>query len=481
MKKSLILVLCVLLLVLVGAAPALAHGRTFVVHPSGGDDTAAIQAAFDDATAAGPGSTVQLTQGRFYMNNILVDGFRGRFTGAGMGRTAIDTLRGLNPGLPGVTLTVDPDDPGTEKSPNYLTGFTWLIGFLRCDVRVSDMSFDVTAFDPSVDGLPDNGGTNLSDVFLIYRDSSAALDRVGITAHEGDVNGLNIEGAFSLMDTSGPVSVTRCHWACNAGPEVGNLEGARLTVGGSPAMGNRFDMYGFGGFFTDISASTVEISHNRISAVQGGGVYISQTSYMASPGMSASRFIIRDNRIVATQGLGPDGTVWGAAGVILEDDPWTEDAPVRLNAVVADNAIVLDNGGRAGGVDGLGARGIRVVGNHISGTGIAGIDTGTDIYAPFTYPTRPGSGWRIVDNDVSRLHPVNAYGGLAAPIWLGTASSHCLVVGGGCKPTRVLDEGADNVLINAIRLPLPMLSALRAAAPSSALGGRKALAPATKL
>jgi hypothetical protein len=485
MKKPLFLLVCVLLLILAGASPALAHGRTFVVHPSGGDDTATIQQAFADAVAAGPGSTVQLTKGHFYMNNIAVLGFRGCFMGAGMGRTVIDTVRGLDPSdpsLPGVTLTVDPEAPWTEDgSPNYLTGFTWLIGFLKSDVRVSDMSFEVTAYNPSIDGLPDNGGTNLSDVFLIYRDSSAAFDRIGIKAHEGDVNDLlNIEGAFSLMDTSGTVSVTRCHWACNSGPEVGYIEGARLTIGGSPAMGNRFDMYGYGGFFTDISDSTVKVSHNRISAVMGGGVYISQTSYMASPGMSASRFIIRDNRIVATQGAGPDGTIWGAAGVILEDDPWTSDAPVpvRLNAVVADNTIVLDNGGRAGGVDGLGARGIRVMDNHISGTGIAGIDAGADIYSYFGYPTGPGDGWRIIGNDVSHLHLFNDYDGPVAPIWLGTASSHCLVVGCGGRPTGVLDQGTDNILFNAIRLRWPAAS--RAAAPLRAAGMTKVPGPAAK-
>jgi hypothetical protein len=158
----------------------------------------------------------------------------------------------------------------------------------------------------------------------------------------------------------------------------------------------------------------------------------------------------------------------GAAGVILEDDPWSEDAPVRLCAVVAGNRIVLDNGGRAGGIDGFGAHDVRVVDNRISGTGIAGIDAGTDIYAAFGYPVAPADGWRIIGNDVGDLRCVNGYGGLAAPIWLGTASSRCLVVG-GCRPTRVLDQGTDNLLINVSRLPLPAPSSARAAAPVKSL------------
>ncbi|MFX1589331.1 MAG: hypothetical protein ACFFC1_14350 [Promethearchaeota archaeon] len=44
----------------------------FIISPSGRDDTANIQAAFDAAIAAGLGSTVQLTSGQFYTNNIFV-------------------------------------------------------------------------------------------------------------------------------------------------------------------------------------------------------------------------------------------------------------------------------------------------------------------------------------------------------------------------------------------------------------------------
>jgi hypothetical protein len=242
-------------------------------------------------------------------------------------------------------------------------------------------------------------------------------------------------------------------------------------------MGNRFDVYGFGGYFTDFSDSRVDISDNRIVAATGAGVYVQQASD-APP--TPARFSICDNCIVANNDIGPDGSVWGAAGVILEDDPWTEDAPVRLHAVVADNRIVLDNGGRAGGVDAFGTHGVCAVRNRISGTGIAGIDTGTDIYAEFGYPAAPSDHWRIIDNDVSDLRCVSDYGGLAAPIWLGTGSSHCLVVG-GCRPTRVLDQGTDNILLHVIRLPLPSLSAARAAAPMNAPSLAKALMPGKEL
>ncbi|MFW9938975.1 MAG: hypothetical protein ACFFD5_15115, partial [Candidatus Thorarchaeota archaeon] len=65
-------------------------------------DTQNIQAAFDDAIAAGPGSTVQLTAGQFYTNAIFVQNFNGKFKGAGKCRTKIDVLRGKFPEGEGV-------------------------------------------------------------------------------------------------------------------------------------------------------------------------------------------------------------------------------------------------------------------------------------------------------------------------------------------------------------------------------------------
>ena len=254
-----------MLLVFVCASPALAH--TFVVHPSGGDDTTNIEKAFKKAVKAGPDSTVQLTKGQFYMNNILVDGFHGCFTGAGMHKTVIDTLRDSTPNLPGVTLTYDPD-----KSGELLEPWTFLIGFLRSDVRVSDMSFDVTAFNPSetypLDWEPWTQ-TNLSDVFVVARDSCSAFDCVSTKAHDGDVNGLNIEGDLVITDTGGVHRVTRCSFEGNNGLELGSLTGARLTVGGCAAMGNRFAHFAGDMYLTSSGDCRVVVSHNRMQSGYG--------------------------------------------------------------------------------------------------------------------------------------------------------------------------------------------------------------------
>ena len=103
------------------AAPALASAKTFYVHPSGGNDTANIQAAFNAAVKAGPGSTVQLSAGHFYTNRILVPNFNGTFKGAGQGKTVIDCLRGLDSSLPGVIVKAE---PGIVAFP-YLVLLRW--------------------------------------------------------------------------------------------------------------------------------------------------------------------------------------------------------------------------------------------------------------------------------------------------------------------------------------------------------------------
>ena len=72
MKRLPLVIVLTVTLACVLVAPALAGPRTFGVTPSGADDTAALQQAFDAAVAAGPGSVVKLTAGEFYTNEILV-------------------------------------------------------------------------------------------------------------------------------------------------------------------------------------------------------------------------------------------------------------------------------------------------------------------------------------------------------------------------------------------------------------------------
>ena len=458
MRKLIVLVLAALgLLLVASAAPALASAKTFSVHPSGGDDTANIQAAFNAAVKAGPGSTVQLSAGHFYTNNIVVKNFDGSFRGAGEGRTTIDCLRGLDPSLPGATEVGNP-------------GF-WLCLFLfkGGNLRASDMSFDITAASPAETW--NNHGSPadfLGCMVGVLGNASSSFQRVSFTAGAGNDNGFNAdEGLYisgiapldandnpiTFESTTGVDSVCGCSFSGHDGMEVNGLTAGRLTV-----SGNTFDEWNQCCLVDDAAAgSAVEISHNQMQASLWANVILDQ-GWMAGggagaplPPLPAPHFLISDNRMLATG---------YAAGVQVEDDSFFYDeAPYRLDAIIANNTIHLDNDGNDGGIDGVWAQGIWVLHNQISGVGLAGIYVGCGVPV-WGLPSGPDSGWKIVGNDVSRATATGVqFGGLStAQIWLGPDADHCLVVG-GCRPTTVLDQGTKDILINVTKPADPPVAA----------------------
>ncbi len=404
---------------------------------------------------------MQLAAGRFYTNTIVVKDFDGYFTGAGEGKTVIDTLRALGSGQPAVPLT-----PTIEPYP-------FLFGFRGGDVRVSAMTCDITAFSPAVTWA---GSTALEDVFLVTGSASSAFDRVAFTGEAGDWDGYNVfrdieitgkeqtdsnAEPYALSPTGGVDTVSRCSFGGLAGIECFCLTAGKLTVGGSTAQQNVFNVASVGCIFTDNSNSDIEVSHNQMQCSQGENLLLWQGAAASNdtgaplPPLSAPRYLISDNTMLGT---GTSGGVW------VEDDSCLWGAVNRLDAVIADNAIRLDNDGWDAGIDGLYAQDIGVLHNHICGTGLAGIDVGTAFN--FGLPSGPTSGWQIVGNDVSSVDATgDQYGISTAQIWLGPDADHCLVVG-GCKPTTVLDQGTDDTLVNVTQITDPPAAA---AAPMSSL------------
>ena len=243
---------------------------------------------------------------------------------------------------------------------------------------------------------------------------------------------------LALAPTGGVDSVTRCSFTGYAGVMTDGLTGGRLTVGGSPAERNIFDAIGGCEPF-DSSNSTIVISHNLMQIADGSGVQFWQSWYNPAtppPPLPAPRYYVCDNDISATGAGG---------GVIMEDDSESNGDLPRLDATISGNNIHLDNAGLDGGIDGFMVQGAKVLDNHISGTAVAGIDVGADLWGPYDYPS---SDWEIICNDVSGLTATGVqYGIPTAQILLGPNATHCLVVG-GCRPTQVLDQGTDDTLIN---------------------------------
>ena len=447
MRKLIVLTLAVLGLLLVVPAAALAGPKTFCVHPSGGNDTAAIQAAFNAAGKAGPASTVVLSAGHFYTDTILVRNFHGYFKGASEGKTVIDSVRGVDPSAAGLTMTA--------VSPSWQSLF--LFGFRGGHVNVSGMSFDITPYSPAAPWASDNE-TDLLTVFLVTGNASSSFDRVGFTAHAGDSDGYNVDtdifiegpeqnptgsAPTSIAPTGGTHTVSHCSFFGRVGMRV-----EALTAGGLTVRDNVFDDYYCDLFSIEDSNSQIDISHNRMRCDGTGDNLILAQGWVELAPLPGPRYRITDNKMVAS---GIAGGVW------LEDDSTFYGAPNRLHAMVADNTIALDNGGMDCGIDGFFAQGIRVLHNRISGTGLAGIGVG--FASVVGGLSGPASGWRIIGNDVSGVNVANAYGDEpTAPIWLGPDADHCLVVG-GCRPTTVLDQGTDDTLINVTPVTDPAAAA----------------------
>jgi hypothetical protein len=458
MRRFLLFLICATALLGLLAAPALA-AKTITVHPGGGDDTASIQAAFNAAVRAGPGSTVRLTAGQFYTNNVLVLNFKGYFKGAGEGVTIIDTVRG-NPGKDknGVPYA---SHLGVALTPD-LEPFAYLIGFRGGNVSVSAMSFDITATDPAQPyfdspDLPKR--TSLGEVILVTGNASSAFDRVSFTAGAGDLSGLNVGGDIGILGkglkdsdgnwisvgpTGGVHSVTRCSFAGLSGVEVLGLTAGRLIVGGCASKQNAFrDEVWEGCFLADISNSYIEISHNRMSTVAGGIDVFALQGWLAGQGTGvplplrpAPRYVITDNDMLLSD---------GAYGVFLFDLSYDFGSAGRLKAVIADNTIVLDDAWR--GIGEYCTKNIKVLHNCLSGSATAGIYVGDDFGGPDGTTLWPVSGWMIIGNDLRDLAASEA------PIVLGEGTTHCVVI---CPwKTDVLDRGIDNILVNANRLPLP--------------------------
>jgi len=459
MKKLIVLIFAALGLLCLPAAPALASAQTFCVHPSGGNDTKAIQKAFDRAIKAGPGSTVQLSAGQFYMNNILVKGFNGTVKGAGEGKTAIDCLRGLDPNKSGITLM-----PGQN--------YTFLLGFSGGHVRVSDLSFDITAFSP-VDADSNGGSDVLQSIVWVTDDASTSFRRVGFKAGLGNDSGFDCDegivftgvgpadangNALTFRSISGTESVCDCSFVGHDGVQSNGLIRGSLTISGSV-----FDSVGLGCIIDDSSASQVTICHNQITNSSGVGLFLYQGlmagnngDFTLLPPLPAPRCLISDNHLVATG---------DANAMFSEDDSLAYGASNRLSATIAGNTI--DLAGDGAGIGEYATRDFCVFNNRISGTAWGGITPGDDYGGPDGTTLFPVSGWKIVGNDLSHLTTS------LASIFLGHGTTHCLVVGGP-PPTTVIDYGTDNTLINVTpvtaALVAPALSMRANVGASSKLG-----------
>jgi hypothetical protein len=173
------------------------HKRTWTILPTGVDDTANIQYAFDNAA---PGDTVYLAAGQFYCTHIDVEGFCGTFKGAGMTATSIDVI-------PGGPVIYD----------YYDVQWCYFFRFENGDFRISDMQFAITPEDPVDPWYFFGWYTYLGDVLFVTGDDvNAHIERVRFEGQGEEWADLNVGVAINYWSVdifayvSGSLTVSHC-------------------------------------------------------------------------------------------------------------------------------------------------------------------------------------------------------------------------------------------------------------------------------
>lgn len=424
------------------AAPpvAAAPGRIAQVPlPNGVDDTTGIQAALDWCVGHGPGCTVQLRAGTYLTRQLVAYDFRGTFRGAGRNSTTIEAL-------PGLVVTIP--DAQTEGScrPNTTDcRYPTLITFVDGDIHVADLAIRVTATDGTATTPWRMHGatfTSLIDAVRIMgrRRTDVTIDRIAIegrpdaseTSFYGMnlVNGIIYTGELPRSSTpldfytlSGSLTVRSSSFRSmfDGVSQDGFLSSSRITIGGSPSAGNRFEDVLAGIDLETAEGSSFDVSYNVSSAVFDS-MWVVPWAPEFVP-RSPSHYEIHDNTFMTE----PDAPPW-AQGILLYQDP----ASPWIQATIRDNTIVVQAPLNEG-IDVNWTKATVIAHNTIIGEGG---------YAAISLWGSTAS--TVVRNDVSGfvLDPTEGF----AQVYLDPATSHDRVICLGPADT-VLDDGTANVVI----------------------------------
>ena len=447
----------------IAISPATFAQTVISVPPSGGDDTATIQAAFDAAASAGPGSTVRLEEGNYCLYSpLIVRGFSGSWIGAGKALTTVKTCAPVFP-VP-MDIEADPAHPADPlleiKSPIV---FIEVDGRPAQNIHIGELTVELegetnqwfahgraeplTLFRPAI-SIHGHRPTKLDGIISSI---SLTVDRINMIGNaEGLVFGLpsvsNMDNAIEVIGGFEPgvglepvqadIAITRSHFerVAFSALQIVDCTDCNITFGGRRKNGNTSSL-NFGGtvFATIVSGSSFLVSHNT-GETQWGAVFRAYPSSLV-PAPSPSRIIVAHNTFDLFQ-----APINASFGIELLDIPLAFSGTPVLNAVIEKNTFgQTDIGFGAGpsfGIRNFVASGTVIRNNRFSGDyGVAAIAAG--------YFDGPPEG--IAKNLVIKGNNLADVKAQVAPIWLGPYSSDSVVVGGP-NNRHVFDQGYDNIV-----------------------------------
>jgi parallel beta-helix repeat protein len=430
---------CLLVLVIFFAISLSVYPANFTVNvaaPSGGDDTAVVQAALDTCVAHGLGCTVQLAAGTYMTQQLFAGNFHGTFKGKGMDVSIIQAL----------PLKGNPDNPGFLNPPSVTNPYPFLVTFLEGDIVVSDMTIKDLETIPIPDGWYDQDGFFGTYLFALLQfmgesPMNVVVERVGFEGTQSvpftdgynvivgpsfgtfhDPLGRQLPGTFRVSSCR---SINLLHgiWATA-------LRDAHVIIGGSPSAGNVITNCNTGGGFANLSNSSVVYSHNNASVigpVSWAGFFALQELFVEMP----TSFLIKHNNLKVSGSY--------ESGIWIDDFGPLFGSGKLADAVISNNTIVIEPseyGPAAVGIETTDTVGTLIFNNHIVGSGLLGISI-------------EGSTQCMVKaNNVNGLTADIAPIALWTPPWLipPIPTTDSTVVGSG-KKTNVYDEGINNTLV----------------------------------
>jgi hypothetical protein len=264
-------------LVVLVSATAFAQPRSSsCVAPTGGDDTALLQAALDRCSGRGPGCSVELCRGVFQTGILRVRDFRGTLRGAGQNAT---TLR-AHPELP-----VNPNPTGFFRDDPFSADadpWPYLLQFVEGRATIQDLGILIPR--PPDPSRPTSGWFLLEGLGPIFELRGAIL-LTGRERVDFEVRRVRVRAeadALSLLDTTAfggiefagllfdpaadptfPVFPARGLFRVSDSELVGMASGtpmSELSEALAIVRRNRYD--------TQLAVDVIDVDHSRIGILQ---------------------------------------------------------------------------------------------------------------------------------------------------------------------------------------------------------------------
>ena len=442
------------------------ESNTWTIFPTGDDDTANLQTVFDSASS---GCTVQLVEGTYlFTSTIKALNFDGTFTGAGVGKTILQTKEKY----PFDPLWITPDmfDFYQEfESTLCISDMTVRVIGDHLGVPFIDSDpgfiFLITGKYPGIFNDPSEFDLAHVNVFFERMELEGELgifdpDNFHYNPYGANAGGLMIMGNRILPEWGlepalyGTYSVTDCSFKNLAyGIACWEISDSSVHI-----RQNDLHFSAQSIMIQDVSNTITEIYRNILTGDEMIGVYHGYGSFWhygpvpESSTVSITRNIIHCSNlagIVVWTCPSPEGDVTTltadishnqlfvggtADGIYLYDGAYRFEEIKSLNAAVSHNKIIMDT--FWGGIWGYWTKDVLVLNNHISGAGIAGIYLGTTN----GFFVDSCTNWLILGNNVQDVDA------RVTPIWLGLGSSGCTVMGGSTT-TNVWNQGTNNIIV----------------------------------